>query len=109
MEIVAVRPVHSAAAAAKPAPADVASAIAAPVEAEDAPTVIPAEPDPPALAASGAPSGGGLGPPGEDGLFRVLFRDATGQAAAELRAVLSCAHVDTSQLPKPLRDRCAAR
>ena len=109
IELVIVRPVHSVATAAKPAPADAASAMAHSAEAEDAPEAMPAQPDADGPAASGAPSGGGLGPPGDDGLFRVPFRDATGQAAAELRAGLGCAHVDTSQLPKALRDQCAMR
>ena len=109
MELVVVKAVHSAAAAAEPPPAQASPAMPPAVEAESASAARPAQPDPSGPAASGAPSSGGLGPPGDDGLFRVPFRDATGQAAAELRAGLSCAHVDTSQLPEPLRELCAAR
>lgn len=43
-----------------------------------------------------------------DPLFRVPFRDAIAQADAALRAGLSCDHVDLSQLPQALLDRCAA-
>ena len=43
-----------------------------------------------------------------DPLFRVPFRDAIAQADAALRAGLSCAHVDLSQLPQALLDQCAA-
>jgi hypothetical protein len=64
-------------------------------------------------AATASPSPPGASEPGpaasssDDALFRVAFRDAVGQASSELRAGLSCAHVDLSQLPRSVRDRCA--
>jgi hypothetical protein len=42
-----------------------------------------------------------------DPLFRVPFRDATGQAEAALRAGLGCAHVAIDELSPTLAQRCA--
>jgi hypothetical protein len=43
----------------------------------------------------------------DDPLFRVPFRDAVAQASAGLRGGLGCAHVDLTELPRPVLDLCA--
>jgi hypothetical protein len=56
--------------------------------------------------AAGPPSAGAQSD--DDPLFRVPFRDAAGEASAELRAGLRCAHVDLPKLPWAVLSRCAA-
>lgn len=55
-------------------------------------------------AAVSEPAGNGVD---DEGLYRVPFRGAAGQAYASLRGGLGCAHVDLAKLPAPMRARCA--
>jgi hypothetical protein len=59
----------------------------------------PGPPLVPASAAAGAASG-------DDGLYRVVFHDAVGQADAGMRAGLGCAHVDLHKLPGTVLELC---
>jgi hypothetical protein len=59
----------------------------------------PGPPSVPASAAAGAASG-------DDGLYRVVFHDAVGQADAGMRAGLGCAHVDLHKLPGTVLALC---
>ncbi len=59
----------------------------------------PVPPLVPASAAAGAASG-------DDGLYRVVFHDAVGQADAGMRAGLGCAHVDLHKLPGTVLALC---
>jgi hypothetical protein len=61
----------------------------------------PGPPSAQASAAAGAASG-------DDGLYRVVFHDAVGQADAGMRAGLGCAHVDLHKLPGTVLELCDA-
>ena len=59
-------------------------------------------PGPPSAQAS--PAAGAAS--GDDGLYRVVFHDAVGQADAGMRAGLGCAHVDLHKLPGTVLALC---
>lgn len=76
-----------------------------PVRAVAAPSTPAARPHPVFQPVDTASQNGSVDP---DGIYRVPFRDASGQAYASLRGGLGCAHVNIQALPDALRTLCEA-